>query len=196
MTSEKKKRPGSRSAAQSKGTEAGVRKPSPVDLILKALSSEDDEVRVKARNSLVARGRAAIPSLTAALKEPDNLVRWEAAKALTEIGVTEAAPLLVKALEDEQFDVRWLAAVGLINLNIKGLKPLLHGLMERSDSVLLREGAHHVVHDLAKGELRKYLAPVLSCLESAEPTAECPQVAFHALEMLERDKKISDTWTH
>ncbi len=199
MTSEKKQRARSKSAAQSKKKGAarpgGPSTPSPEELIL-ALSSEDDKARVKARSSLVAMGKAAVPSLAEALKEIDNLVRWEAAKALGEIGVPEAGPLLVEALEDEQFDVRWLAAVGLINMNIKGLKPLLHALMERTESVPLRDGAHHVIHDLTKGELKKYLAPVLSCLESAEPTAECPRVVFHALEMLEKDKKISDTWTH
>ncbi len=192
----KEARTGTKHAARSKKMKsARTGEPSSEDLFA-ALSSEDDEVRVKARSSLVAMGKAAVPSLAKALKEPDNLVRWEAAKALGEIGISEVAPLLVEALEDEQFDVRWLAAVGLINLNIKGLKPLLHALMERTESVPLRDGAHHVIHDLTKGELKKYLAPVLSCLESAEPTAECPRVVFHTLEMLEKDKKISDTWTH
>ena len=199
VSKKKEERTGSKSAAQRKKKESArtgeLSAPSPEELII-ALSSEDDEVRVKARTSLVAMGKAALPLLAGALKEMNNLVRWEAAKALGEIGVPEVGPLLVKALEDEQFDVRWLAAVGLINMNIKGLKPLLHALMEQSDSVSLREGAHHVIHDLTKGELRKYLAPVLSCLESVEPTAECPQVVFHALEMLEKDKKISDTWSH
>ncbi len=201
MASKKKEeKTRSKSAAQSTKKKGAARPggpstPSQEELIL-ALSSEDDKVRVKARSSLVALGKAAVPLLAKALKETDNLVRWEAAKALGEIGVSEAGPLLVEALEDEQFDVRWLAAVGLINMNIKGLKPLLHALMERTESVPLRDGAHHVIHDLTKGELKKYLAPVLSCLESAEPTAECPRVVFHTLEMLEMDKKISDTWTH
>jgi len=195
----KKARTGSKSTVQSKKMEAArsaePSAPSPEELI-SSLSSQDDAVRVKARNTLVAMGKAAIPSLAAALQEINDLARWEAAKALGEIGAPEAGPPLVKALEDEQFDVRWLAAVALINMNIKGLKPLLHALMERSDSVFLRDGAHHVVHDLTKGELRKYLAPVLTALENVEPAAGCPQVAFHALEMLEKDRKISDTWIH
>lgn len=81
-------------------------------------------------------------------------------------------------------------------MNIKGLKPLLHALMEQGDSVFLREGAHHVIHDLAKGGLRKYLAPVLAALEGIEPTAEVPKTAFHALEMLQKEHKLSDAWSH
>ena len=168
----------------------------PLESLIPALSSEDDAKRVKARHSLVAMGRAAVPSLTEVLKNGTGLARWEAAKALGEIGVPEAAPSLVEALKDEEFDVRWLAAIGLIGMNIKGLKPLLHALMEQGDSVLMREGAHHVIHDLTKGGLRKYLAPVLAALENVEPAMSVPQAAFHALEMLEKEKKIPDIWKH
>ena len=95
--------------------------------------------------------------------------------------------MLVKALEDEEFAIRWLAATGLIGMNIRGLKPLLRALMGQDDSYLVREGAHHVIHDLAKGELRKYLAPVLAALEDVEPAVEVPGAALRALEMLEKD---------
>jgi hypothetical protein len=75
-------------------------------------------------------------------------------------------------------------------MSIKGLKPLLHALMERGDSVLLQEGAHHVIHDLAKGGLRRYLAPVLASLEGVEQAMVVPNVAFQALEMLKEDKRL------
>lgn len=169
---------------------------SSLQTLIAALSSKDDGARVRARHSLVAMGKAAVPSLAEALKNTDDLVRWEAAKTLGEIGVPEAAPFLVKALEDEAFDVRWLAAVGLIRMNIRGLKPLLHALMEHGDSVFIREGAHHVIHGLTKGELRRYLAPVLAALENVDPGMSVPRAAFHALEMLDRGKMISDTWMH
>lgn len=125
-----------------------------------------------------------------ALHHPNNWVRWEAAKTLGEIGDPEAAPALVESLEDEEFDVRWLAAIGLIGMNIKGLKPLLQALRKKGDSVLLREGAHHVIHDLAKGGLRKYLAPLKVVLEDIEPAVEVPQSAYKVLDMLEKDKKF------
>jgi HEAT repeat protein len=192
----KKEKIGLKSISQSKETETARLGPPLIEALIKSLSNKDDGVRVKARHALVAMGKAAVPPLTEALKSSKGLVKWEAAKALGEIGAPEAAPSLVKALEDDQFDVRWLAAIGLIGMNIKGLKPLLHALMHQTDSVFLREGAHHVIHDLTKGELRKYLAPVLAALENIEPAAGCPQAAFHALEMLEKEKKISDAWKH
>ena len=190
----KKERTVAKPISKKQVTDQGVS--SSLETLIATLSSKDDAARVRARHSLVAMGKAAVPSLAEALKKTDDLVRWEVAKTLGEIGVPEAAPFLVKALEDEAFDVRWLAAVGLIGMNIKGLKPLLHALMEHGDSVLIREGAHHVIHDLTKGELRKYLAPVLAALENVEPGMSVPQAAFHALEMLERGKLISDTWMH
>ena len=165
-------------------------------------ASHDDAKRVKARHSLVVMGKAAVPSLIEALKNSNTLMRWEAAKALGEIGDPGTAPALVKALEDEEFDVRWLAAEGLIKMNINALRPLLQALENRGDSVMLQEGAHHVFHDLAKGALRKYLAPVLAALERLEPGdevswvarhdmgVEVPWAARHSLDMLEKAKKL------
>ena len=191
----------SKSVSQSKAQETGEKINPSLDALISDLASHDDGKRVKARHSLVAMGKAAVPSLVEALKSNNYLMKWEAAKSLGEIGDPEAAPALVKALEDEEFDVRWLAAEGLIKMNINALKPLLKALEYRGDSALLREGAHHVFHDLTKGGLRKYLVPVLAALEALEPGGdpwaashemgvEVPQAARHALEMLERGKKF------
>jgi HEAT repeat protein len=153
-------------------------------------ASHNDTKRVKARHSLVAMGKATVPLLTEALKSQNSLVRWEAAKALGEIGDPGTASALVDALEDEDFDVRWLAAEGLTKLNVLALKPSLQALEKRGDSILLQEGAHHVFHDLAKGGLRKFLAPVLAALEALEPGVEVPWAARQALDMLEKAKKL------
>jgi HEAT repeat protein len=155
-----------------------------------ALSSQNDAERLKARRSLVALGKVALPLLIEALQNKHDLTRWEAVKALTEIGDPESAPALIKTLSDEEFDIRWLAAVGLIGMNIKALKPLLQALTDQKDSHLMREGAHHVIHDLAKGELRRYLVPVLAALDGVDPATEVPGVALRALEMLEKDHKL------
>ncbi len=172
-----------------------------VETLIKTLSSRDDKAREGARHTLVAMGKAAVPALGEALKNKNSLMKWEAAKALSEVADPETAPVLVKALEDEEFDVRWLAAEGLIKMNIKGLKPLLEALEHQGESVLLLEGAHHVFHDLAKGELRKCLAPVLAAVEALEPgegmplaarhelAVEVPLAARQALEMLEKVKQ-------
>ena len=182
-----------------KGNTIGVEEPA-IETLIKTLSSHKDKAREGARHTLVAMGKAAVPSLIEALKNKNTLMKWEAAKALSEIGDPETAPVLVKALEDEEFDVRWLAAEGLIRMNVKGLKPLLEALETRGDSVWLLEGAHHVFHDLAKGGLRKTLVPVLAALEALEPgggapwasrhelAVEVPFAARQALEMLEKLK--------
>jgi len=170
--------------------------------LIMALASHNDSVRVKARHSLVAMGKAAVPLLTKALKSENSLTKWEAAKALGEIGDPSTAAALVEALEDDDFDVRWLAAEGLTKMNINALKPLLQALEKRGDSFFLQEGAHHVFHDLAKGGLRKFLAPVLAALEKLEPgeevpwaarhemVVEVPWAARHALDLLEKGKTL------
>jgi HEAT repeat protein len=158
---------------------------STIKTLITALSSVNDFSRVEARKALESMGSQAVPYLIQALKHPDYLRRWEAAKALGEIKDPEAVPALVEALEDEKFDVRWLAANALIEMNVKALKPLFKALIEHADSILLRQGAHHVLHDLAKGELRTYLVPVLIDLENMD-SAHIPIEASYALESLEK----------
>jgi HEAT repeat protein len=160
-----------------------------IETLINNLGSADDDVRVSARRSLVAMGKTAVAPLAKGLENKKYLMRWEAAKALSEIGNPAATPALVKALEDEESDVRWIAAEGLIKLNIDGVIPLLLALKERGDSTLLQEGAHHVFHDLSKGALKKFLAPMLAALESIDPGEEVPLAAFRALEMLDNRKR-------
>jgi len=158
--------------------------------LIMTLSSDNDSIRKEARQSLVAIGSPAVPALIEALKQKDDHVRREAVKALCEIDDPELAPALIKTLEDEEFDIRWLAAEGIIGLGMNGLKPLLQALIDHGDSPLLLEGAHHVIHYMAKGGLRKYLGPVLSSLEGIGAAVKAPNAAFHALEMLKEAKII------
>ncbi len=113
-------------------------------------------------------------------------MRWEAAKALYEIGSPAATNALVKALEDDMFDVRWLSAQGLITIGNKTVAPLLKALIDRPESVWLREGAHHVFHDLASEKLKAVLKPVMAALEGVEAAVELPFTAKAALEALKR----------
>ncbi len=158
---------------------------STVTNLIQNLASSDDLTRMKARKTLVEIGSPTVPGLIESLSNPHPLVRWEIVKALAEIRDPKTAPVLVNCLEDDEFDVRWVAAEALIGLNVKGLKPLLEALIRHSDSVAMREGGHHVLHDLAQGELRKYLAPVLIALEGVESSIETPIAAARALHGLE-----------
>ena len=158
--------------------------PHMISLLIAKLAAKDGLEREKARRSLVAIGSPAVADLIELLEAASEQVRWEAAKALADIADLAAADALVKALEDEVFDVRWLAAEGLINLKRDGLVPLLQALIERSDSPWLRVGAHHVLHDLAVGELEELLQPVIDSLEDVEPVIETPLTAKAILDRL------------
>jgi HEAT repeat protein len=155
-----------------------------ISLLIHDLGSKDGLVRVRARRALVTIGSKAVPPLEIALTSKDDSTRWEAAKALGQIGDVEATKALINALEDEMFDVRWLAAEGLITIGRPTLIPLLRELTEESDSLWLREGAHHVLHGINMGNLKEVLLPVLKALEDPEAPLEAPFAAKTALKSL------------
>jgi HEAT repeat protein len=130
-----------------------------------------------------------VTPLIEALAGGDTQTRWEAAKALGYLADPDGAPALVRALRDEEFGVRWLAAEGLILLGRDGLEPLLRALMERPDSVWLRQGAHHVLRVLSRRGFREVLQPVLAALDGLEPWLQVPLAAEDARDALARAGK-------
>ena len=148
------------------------------------LASKDGVVRVKARQQLVAYKKRSVAPLIRTLSNENDWVRWEAAKALSQIGNNKAIKALLEALSDEKFEVRWLAAEGLIRIGRKAIFPLLEASVKHSDLHWLREGIHHVLHDINRGNIRKVLRPVLAALEGPEPSLEVPQAAKSALAAL------------
>jgi HEAT repeat protein len=157
-----------------------------IPALIATLAGNDGLARQRARESLVDIGKPAVAALIEALAAPDSNyhMRWEAAKALSDLEEPEAASVLVNALEDEDFGVRWLAAEGLISLGRDGLAPLLATLVQRSDSAVLREGAHHVLRMLNQGDLHTQIGPVLAALEDIQPILEVPVAAHAALDAL------------
>ncbi|HVO70134.1 MAG TPA: HEAT repeat domain-containing protein, partial [Aggregatilineaceae bacterium] len=142
--------------------------PAAIQALMDILCDRNTLKRHRARLLLVDIGLPAVPFLVQALEDPDaeECARWEAAKALSDIGDPMAAPALIDVLgQDEQFGIRWLAAEGLIALGRNGLVPLLNALIQRSNSAWLREGAHHVLRTLAGRGLYAQVAPVLTALE-------------------------------
>ena len=146
------------------------------------LASKDGVVRVMARQQLVAYKKRSVAPLIRTLSYKNDWVRWEAAKALSQIGNPESIQALLEALSDKKFEVRWLAAEGLIQIGRKAIVPLLEALVKHSDSYWLREGIHHVLHDINRGQNRKVLQPVLVALEGTEPLLEVPLAAQAALD--------------
>lgn len=138
------------------------------------------------RERMVGMGAAGVPLLMQALASEDSQVRWEAAKGLTDVSTPEAAPALVQALDDENGGVRWLAAQGLIALGAPAVEPLLHQLMAHSESVWLRDGAHHVLRSVGHGQLWTIVQPVVKALDSVDPAVGVLVPARDALEALRK----------
>jgi HEAT repeat protein len=87
---------------------------------------------------------------------------------------------MVIALYDNDFEVRWLATEGLISIGTACLKPLLEALAEKPGSLDLRQGAHHVLHDLRDKNPDGHLEEInwaLSALESSAAEDDIQVVA-------------------
>jgi HEAT repeat protein len=126
-----------------------------------------------------------VAALLAMLTDHANhLRRWEAAKALSEIADPVTAPVLVATLEDSSFDIRWLAAEGLIALESAALPSLLKALMAHSESVWLRQGAHHILCTVSDPATQSLLAPVCAALEGIESALTTPPAAQKVLQAL------------
>ncbi len=165
-----------------------------IDGLIEALASDDGVAQGAARSALVRQGSRAVPALCSALVATNPDVRWEAARALREIGDPEAAPSLERALEDDSFDVRWIAAEGLITLGQNGLRSLLEDLVQRPPSARLLEGAHHVLKALDGADrLPAEVQPVLAALEGFEPDLTVPPAAQSALWAMDRGEEVGDS---
>ncbi|MCL5267400.1 MAG: HEAT repeat domain-containing protein [Bacteroidetes bacterium] len=116
--------------------------------LVRCLFSDDAIVRQRARYKLVKIGKPVITLLIGLQYLPDQHVRWEAMKTLSQIADPDSIPILINALENTNSDVRWLAAEGLIEIGKESVASLMEALEERGDSKILREGVHHVLKGL------------------------------------------------
>jgi HEAT repeat protein len=158
--------------------------PADIDALIADLTCDDVLKCQTARRTLVEMGSPAVAPFIKALSSPIHWVRWEAAKGLGEIGDPAAIDALVQAMEDLNFDVRWLAAEGLIRIGSDSVVPLLKALIHRPDSVKMRMGVHHVLHDLSTDESKELLQPLLTALDNLE-SPEVPLLAKQVLDKLE-----------
>ena len=149
-----------------------------------SLASTNRQEREGARAALVSVGKPAVPSLLECLDDKRKLVRWEAAKALADLEDPELAPALVRLLQDEESDIRWIAAEGLVALEHDALSPLLSALETGAHSQHLREGAHHVIHELQVWKLVCLLTPLMDALERPAADHAVPPAASALLDAL------------
>ena len=158
-----------------------------VEQLIADLNCDEYITCQKARRKLVEMGSVIVPRLVQELSNDKYWVRWEVTKALGQIADKSSAEALVKALEDREFDVRWLAAEALIHIGRDAIEPLLLALANHGDrSIMLRNGAHHVLHDMNLGPLRTTLLPVMKAVEDSEPYSEILIVARKTLETLKK----------
>jgi HEAT repeat protein len=150
------------------------------------LGDQDGGRRQRARETLAAIGEPAVPSLVELLGSPQDRVRWEAAKALTELPDPAAVPGLVSLLADPKSEIRWLAAIGLANMGSRSVPQVLQALTEGPGSKGLRDASHHVLADLSKrnGVLRDILTPLLAVLGDTDPAEVVASRAEAALQEL------------
>jgi hypothetical protein len=148
------------------------------------LSSRSGLTRQYARTSLVAIGIPAVPALLALLKNKNSRGRWEALKALGEIRDPSAIGEIIIRLNDESFEIRWLAAEALVALGSRVIVPLLQALLVQSDSVCMRESAHHILRSLLDDKTEKYIKPVLSALEAMDYSMKVPMACRRQLKAL------------
>lgn len=163
-----------------------------VETLIKSLSDPDGATRRTARSALVAMGHAAVGPLVQLLDADDNQTRWEAAKALGEIGGEDAVRALVKKLDDNNRDVRWVATAGLMSSGEQALDPLLHELIIKSGSVWVREAGIRIIDSLLNERNRETLRPVLAALKSRAPIFNVPIAAYDALQSLRSGGEINN----
>ncbi len=161
-----------------------------IESLMDMLASKEGATRQKARESLITLGKPAVPFLIRTLRNSklDHL-RWEAAKSLGSIYDTRAIPSLVKALEDSDHDVAWLAAVALRKFKKAAWPQLLNILIKsKPDSILLRQGAHHVLRDQREDGFNELLTTLT---KSLEPGAAQESTAVAAYNILKQMKEKS-----
>jgi HEAT repeat protein len=166
--------------------------PEIIGLLVHDLANQDGIVRVTARRLLVAIGKPTVSALTGELGNNNEWARWEAVKALGQIGDETATEALIKSLEDKYFDVRWMGAEALIGMGNRAIIPLLQALIKHADSYWLRESTHHVLHGNEKVHADEILGPVVRALEEGvEPSIEVSLAAQKALDALRNKTRSS-----
>jgi HEAT repeat protein len=162
-----------------------------IESLIRLLSSGDGAIRQDARASLVAMGQAAVQPLINQLESENSQVRWEAAKALGEIGGRDSVRALVKKLDDNNRDVRWVATAGLMGAGEEALDLLLHELIVKSGSVWVREAGIRIIDSILNERNRDFLRPVVSALKGRAPIFGVPIAAYEALTNLRGSESLN-----
>jgi HEAT repeat protein len=152
--------------------------PEPVQTLIELLSDRKGAIRESARKALVDLGESAVPALLEATASNSKQLRWEAAKALSDIAAPESVEVLVRLLTDKDAEIRWMAGVGLSRIGAASIVPTLFAILHDPDSDRLRESGHHVLNVIARDHaaLRPDLKLVIEALVDRPMEVLLPRV--------------------
>lgn len=159
--------------------------------LITVLESKDGKERKKARLSLIAKGRTAVPFLINTLQHSKVIkARWESAKAFGVIYDIRAIPALVNALDDSASDVAWLAAKALQRYGKCAWKELLGTLIKRgAESDKLRRGTHHVLRNQKEDGYNELLANLKKSLTVGMARESASLYAYKILEKIREQEE-------
>jgi HEAT repeat protein len=110
-----------------------------------------------------------------------SLDREGAIHQLKEFPTPAVIDRLIRALEDDDSGVRWAAATTLIEFGKAAAAPLLRTLVEKNDSVWLREGAYRVFHDTHDATVQALTVDVVKALKGPAAGLMTTEAAVKAL---------------
>ncbi len=152
------------------------------------LGSEDGKVREAAREKLVAIGHPAANDLAELASQPNEILRWEAFKALSSIADGHTVPLLIRAISDDNEEIRWLAAEGLIAVGSTALAPILEEFLCDPMSLRIQKGMHHILTGLSLKLNMDEIYDLIDSLNEREPELHAPRIAYTILKNVGRSK--------
>jgi HEAT repeat protein len=139
-----------------------IKDPAAVELLLRALKSDQTAVVVAAADTLGRTGRArAVDTLAGMTRHPDPCVRLAVIEALGSLGATAAGPAVIEALSDSAWEVRRSAAEALGKLKGEGVLEALGRCLNDSD-VDVRETAVVALGNLGDPGAISLLLPSLA----------------------------------
>ena len=152
--------------------------------LIDQLRDHDGLKRHAARTQLVEIGPAAVGALIPLLADPSEQVRWEAAKALTELPDPRAAEPLTGLLREAD-SIRWLAGTGLVNIGEAAFVPVVRALLAHPDSPRLRDSAGRILRELKRQQPdHPYIAELLDALQGPAQAETIPWVARSVLKRM------------
>lgn len=116
-----------------------------ISLFKGALDTSNVNQKLRSRKTLVRMGKSILPELHKLSASENVLIRMEAVKILQVIADRRSMYEFIKLLEDQEFDIRWMAAEGLIKIGRRSITPLTEAVRDGENSIVLNEGAHHVL---------------------------------------------------